>query len=97
MLLVPCTLAIVAGVFPVCYAMMLSRSRAERRLAIAGDVPLKRYRLNESKELTAPKPVLKGLPPNLAMLNPVIDPAYAANYESSAPAPAGSNGTVEQV
>ena len=81
MLLVPCLLAVAAGVLPLFYAMLLSRSRAERRDAIAADLPLKMYRQkNESKELTSPVPVLQGPPPNLAMLNPVIDSEYAAAY-----------------
>lgn len=88
MLLVPCVLAIVAGVLPLFYAMLLSRSRAERRDAIANDVPLKLYKQrNASKELSAPQPVLQGPPPNLAMLNPVIDSEFAASYAGPSTAP----------
>lgn len=72
-LLVPCVLGIVAGVLPIFYAMILSRSRAERREAKYDDVPLKMYKQNESKHLSAPQPVLMGPPPNLAMLNPMLD------------------------
>jgi len=91
--LVPCVLGLVLGVFPICYAMVVSRSRAERREAMAGDVPLKMYKQDQGKELTAPRPVLQGPPPNLAMLNPVLDSDYAANYSSTAP-PASSVGIV---
>ena len=78
--LVPCILAIVAGFFPVFYAMVLSRARAERRDAMTADVALKRYKRDESKELTAPRSVLRGEPPNPAMLNPIMDSEYAANF-----------------
>ena len=44
-------LGLVLGVFPICYAMVVSRSRAERREAMAGDVPLKMYKQDQGKEL----------------------------------------------
>ena len=44
---------------------------------MAADIPLKSYKANEAKPLTAPQPVLEGPPPNPAMLNPFIDPAPA--------------------
>ena len=97
MLGVPCALGMCAGLLPVCYAMLLSRSRAERREAMAGDLPLKLYKQNDSKELTSPRPVLDGPPPNLAMLNPVIDPEYAASAYGAAPAPVGANARLEHV
>ena len=88
----PCAFGVLAGMTPVFVAMALSRARAERRDAMASDVPIKRYKKNESKELTAPRPVLKGEPPNPAMLNPVLDPSYAAHF------PSGSNlGRVDTV
>ena len=68
------------------------------RVAPAWWQPLKLYRQKSaSKELTSPQPVLQGPPPNLAMLNPVIDATYAANFgpgaaalgPSAAPAPVG--------
>lgn len=92
-----CVLGIILGVFPIFYAMVVSRSRAERREAMAGDVPLKMYKQEESKELTAPKAVLQGPPPNLAMLNPVLDSDYAANYVSTSAVGGINGGKVEQV
>ena len=90
-LLAPCALGVVAGVLPVCYAMILSRSRAERRDAMAGDLALKRYKRQERKELTGPRPVLRGDPPNPAMLNPVIEGGrYALNYHAGVGAGGGT-------
>lgn len=66
--------------------MTLSRARAERRDAMAADVPIKRYKKHASKELTSPRPVLKGEPPNPAMLNPVLDTSYAANFPAASTA-----------
>ena len=96
MLIVPCVMAIVAGVLPVCYAMVLSRSRAERRDAMAVDVPMHMYKLG-SKELTAPKAVLQGAAPNLAMLNPVLDSQYAAQFASIGAPPAASRAPASKV
>jgi len=77
---VPCIFGIFNGILPIFYAMSLSRARAERRDAMTGDVSIKRYKLDKHKELTEPRPVLKGEPPNPAMLNPIIESNYAANY-----------------
>ena len=63
--------------------MVLSRARAERREAMAADVPLQMYKGVDGKELTSPTPVLQGPPPNLAMLNPVLDSEYAASYTTA--------------
>ena len=35
--------------------------------------PCPRYKRQERKELTTPRPVLRGEPPNPAMLNPIIE------------------------
>ena len=82
---VPCIFGMLAGVLPVGFAMLLSRARAERRDAMAADVAIKRYKRDASKELTAPRPVLRGDPPNPAMLNPVMESGYTVNYPGLPP------------
>lgn len=77
---VPCIFGIIVGIVPIFYAISLSRARAERRDAMTGDVSIKRYKLEKHKELTEPRAVLKGEPPNPAMLNPIMESGYAANY-----------------
>ena len=89
---VPCTFGVLVSLLPVFMAMALSRARAERRDAMATDFSIKRYKRDPSKELTAPRPVLRGEPPNPAMLNPVMDPLYAANVPTGA-----SSGRVDTV
>ena len=91
----PCAFGIIAGLMSPFLAMILSRSRAERRDAMAADVPIKRYKKTEGKELTAPRPVLRGKPPNPAMLNPVVEQSYAGNYP--AVPDASSRARVDQV
>jgi hypothetical protein len=82
---VPCALGIVAGIFPVCLAMIVSRSRTLRNEAMSKDQGYQRRLQKPGKELSAPQPVLQGPPPNLAMLNPVFETGggYAQNYAAS--------------
>jgi hypothetical protein len=84
----PFAFGTVGGFLAVIFAMVLSRTRAERRDAMAADVPLKRYKMSSRKQLTGPTPVLRDPPANPAMLNPVLEsgftpnftPGYASNY-----------------
>ena len=61
-------------------------------------MPLKLYKQKSaSKELTSPQPVLQGPPPNLAMLNPVIDTEFAVSYGAGAGAASAAIGKVDQL
>ena len=68
----PCILGILGGFCPVLYAMVLARSRVIRADAMDRDVAIAGG-CKRNKDLTGPQPVLRGPPPNLAMLNPVIE------------------------
>ena len=82
-----------SGFFPVCLAMIISRSRTIRNEAMAKDQHYQQRLQKPGKELSAPQPVLQGPPPNLAMLNPVFETSsYAQNYASSTNASGGSEG-----
>ena len=78
---VPCVFGILAGLIPICFPMVLSRARAERReLIITEEYRGMRNQL-DGKPLTGPQAVLQGPAPNLAMLNPVLDGnEYEENY-----------------
>ena len=90
---VPCVLGMLSGFFPVCLAMIISRSRTIRNEAMAKDQHYQQRLQKPGKELSAPQPVLQGPPPNLAMLNPVFETgSYAQNYASSTNASGGSEG-----
>ena len=73
-------------------AVIFCRSLPDRRDAMARDLPLKLYKQNRGKQLTAPHPEVRTPPPNLAMLNPdaglggMYEPAYLSNYPKAASA-----------
>ena len=72
----PCILGVILGFLPTCGAMMLSRSRAERRDALIDDLgAARRYQQAEkpAKKLTSPQRMFKGPAPNPASLNPIFD------------------------
>lgn len=99
----PCILGILGSFCPVLYAMVLARSRVIRADAMDRDLGNSRRLHKRNKDLTGPQPVLQGPPPNLAMLNPVIERntstssgEYSPNYHagpSGTSAPDGAPGT----
>ena len=73
--LFPCIIGVITGLLPSCHAMVISRSRAERRDALVDNLGALRRMQKDRKKgsgLTAPKRMSSEPPPNPASLNPIF-------------------------